>query len=331
MAASILDVAKLSGYSKTTVSRAFLNPEQVKEDTRNRIFNAAKALNYSPNAIARAMVRQKNESIAFVIYEKHYPITLNPFYSAIFEHVQMEADRQGYQVSIVSNRDVGEPSRELFLRKRVDGIIIAGQTANDVILNFREQGMPVVLVNNHLDMDGLVCITSDDRGGSIQAMEHLISRGHTKIGLISGKLLPYVSAIRYNAYLEMMARSRLPIDDRFIKSVEPTQQAALACAKEMLSAPGRPTALFCTNDTIAVGAVKAALRLGLRVPQDVAVIGYDDSSVCTVIEPELTSINIKKSEMGRLSAKMLIAMINGEVPEQRHTVLKTRLVQRQST
>lgn len=331
MASTIFDVARLSGFSKTTVSRAFVNPDKVNEETKKIIYEAAKSLNYSPNAIARAMVKQKNENIAFIIYEKHFPISLNPFYSSIFESVQLELEHYGYNLYIVSNGDVAPSNRELFLKKRVDGVIIAGQTSYNVIANFRAQNVPVVLVNNKIDLEDLVCVGSDDYGGTVQAMEHLISKGHRKIGLISGRLLPYISSIRYSAYMEVMARHGLPIDDRFIRTIEPRQEEAIACAREMLLQDDRPTALFCNNDTIGVGAIKAALRLGLKVPEDVAVIGYDDNAICTVVEPELSSISVNTAEMGRLSAQSIVSLINGEKPKQQHIQLRTRLVARQST
>ena len=183
MAATIDDVARLAGCSITTVSRVYSAPEKVREATRQKVYTAAKALRYSPNAIARAMVLQKNHSIAFVIHEKQYPITQNPFYLAISEAVQLEAEKRGYNVFITSTSAASQSS-DLFMRKRVDGVIFAGQTDEQLLHRVHAQGMPIVLVNNDSGLDGVASIVSDDYRGTTQAIEHLIARGHGNIGLI---------------------------------------------------------------------------------------------------------------------------------------------------
>ena len=128
MPATIIDVAKLSGYSKATVSRAYASPNCVKPETREKIYAAAKALNYAPNAIARAMVTKQTENIAFIIHEKQYPVVLNPFYSPILEAVLQECNRHGYSAFISTDHDVRLPNGELYIKKHMDGVILAGQT-----------------------------------------------------------------------------------------------------------------------------------------------------------------------------------------------------------
>ncbi len=331
MAATIKDVAKLSGVSKTTVSRAFVEPANVNAETRDRIYEAAKILNYTPDAIARAMVRKRTDNIAFIIYERQYPVVLNPFYSPVFEAVLQTAAKGGYGLFVSSDKDLRLPSGELYMKKQMDGVILAGQTDTDTILSLRKQNIPFVLLNNKLDMDGLISITTDHYGGAVQAMEHLIDRGHRKIGMLAGRFSPHTYSLRYNAYTDTLRQNDIELDYRFIQSVEPTVEDAIRCASSLLSLTDRPTALFCTNDTIAVGAVKAALRMGLRIPQDIAVIGYDDSEICKMIEPELTSIRVDTQMLGRLAAENLISMINNQPVTPGEILVKTELIVRQTT
>lgn len=331
MASTIKAVAEMAGCSITTVSRAFSTPNRVKPETLEKIQNAAKYYKYSPNAIARAMVMQRNHSIAFVIHEKHYPILLNPFYAAISQAAQEQAETLGYTVYIVSSKTFSQNASTLFIKKRVDGAILAGQYEPSLLDQLSDQGAPIVLVNSPSDRENIVSITVDDYNGTVQAIEHLIEKGHTKIGLVSGMLYPYIQNMRQNAFIDTMAKHELPIYPHYIKSTEPNIEHALAAVNELLELREPPTALFCMNDSIAIGAIKAALRKGLRVPEDLAVVGFDNSSLCTVIEPELTSVSIDTKKMGCDSANALIAMINGEDISEKHIRLDTKLITRQST
>lgn len=331
MSATIIDVAKLSGYSKATVSRAYASPECVKPQTREKIYAAAKALNYTPNAIARAMATKQTENIAFIIHEKQYPVVLNPFYSPILEAVLQECTRHGYSAFISTDHDVRLPNGEVYIKKHMDGVILAGQADYQSILSFRKQNIPTVLLNNRIDLDNLFCVTADNFNGAVQAMEHLYARGHRKIGLLAGQFSPEIYNARYNGYINVLKKYGLPEDMRFIQDIEPTMEAAEQYISSVLKLPDHPTAFFCTNDTIAIGAVKAAIRAGLRVPQDFAVVGFDDSENSRIIEPELTTVHIDKQQMGHIAAQKLFDMINGEPIEEYWIDTPTRLIVRNST
>ena len=331
MASTIKDVAKMAGCSITTVSRCFSSPQLVKSETRKKIEYAAKYCKYSPNAIARAMVKQRSHTVAFVVHETHFPLSSSPFYTAISEAVQETAEKLGYTVYVASCAAFSKDAGTLFSNKRIDGAILAGRCEKELVEQLSEQGAPVVVVNSAAERPDIVSITADDYNGTVLAVEHLIGKGHRRIGLLSGTLYSYISTIRQNAFIDTMAKHELPILPHYIQVTEPEIPSAAKCAQEMLSLPERPTALFCMNDAIAVGAVKAALRMGLRVPQDVAVAGYDDSSICRVIEPELTSISIDTQKMGALSMRALDAVISGQEVENKRICLETRLVERQST
>lgn len=188
MAATIADVANLAGCAITTVSRAFSVPEKVRPQTRERILQAAETLRYSPNAIARAMVYQRNHSLAFVVDPWQYPI-MDAFYVEIAGAVQLEAEQRGYWVyTTASDR------RELFMKKRVDGIILAGRADEGLLSDLRGQGIPAVQINDRPVSDDVPSITTDHYQGACQALEHLIAQGHTPGGL--GDRLPSGAADR---------------------------------------------------------------------------------------------------------------------------------------
>lgn len=329
MGSTIIDVAKKCGYSKTTVSRAYAEPDSVSEKAKQKIYAAAKSLNYTPNAIARAMVRQRTENITFIIHETQSPAALNPFYSPILEAVMRESARRNYSVFVVTNQDVQYPNGDVYIKKQMDGVIFVGEASPEVISQLRKQKIPVVLVNNVLEMEGLLCITTSHYEGAVSAVEHLCERGHRSIALLAGHFSPQVNEARYRGYADTLARHGL--EPRHILDIEPTLEAGERAMAGLLKLEDRPTAAFCTNDTVAAGAMKAVIRAGLRIPEDVAIVGFDDSTVSHIVEPELTTVRIDMDRMGRLAAEKLFELIEGTPSAETRIVIPTELIVRRSS
>lgn len=331
MGSTIIDVARKCGYSKTTVSRAYAEPDSVSEKAKLKIYAAAKSLNYTPNAIARAMVRQRTENIAFIIHEKQSPAILNPFYSPILEAVMRESARRNYSVFVMTNQDVQLPNGEVYIKKQMDGVIFVGEANPEVIGRLREQKIPVVLLNNVLDMEGLLCITTSHYEGAVSAVDHLHERGHRKIGLLAGRFSPQVNEARYKGYEDALARRGLEINPRYILEIDPSLEAGERAMARLLRLEDRPTAVFCTNDTVAAGAMKAVIRAGLRIPEDAAIVGFDDSTVSHIVEPELTTVRIDMDRMGRLAAEKLFDLIEGIPSIETRIEIPTELIVRSSS
>ena len=326
---TIYDVSRLSGVSTATISRAFSEPEKVRERTRRKVYEAAAALHYSPNAIARAMARQRTDKIAFLICKKGATI-LDEFYASICEGIMRETNGSDYLLLISTAEDWSQASSTA-QSKQVEGVILGGDAQADLVGEFQSRNVAVVLANNRMAGFDLPCVVSDERGGVRQAVEHLIDRGHRSIGMLAGRFAPYITAERYGAFLEVMADHGLPVRDEDIKMCDPNVPDATRAALELLDRPDRPTALFAANDIIAAATVKAAARLHLRVPEDLAVVGYDDSTACALTEPELTSVHIDCRQMGLLCVERLRAVLSGEENVPRLTVVPTRLVVRRSS
>ena len=331
MGSTIIDVAKKCGYSKATVSRAYTEPDRVSERARNKIYAAAKSLNYTPNAIARAMVRQRTENIAFIIHETQFPAVLNPFYSPILEAVMRESARRNYSVFVITNQDVQRPNGDVNIKKQMDGVIFVGEANPVVIKKLREQHIPVVLLNNVLDMEGLLCITTSHYEGAMSAVDHLYEQKHRKIGLLAGRFSPQVNEARYKGYVDALTRRGLEVNPRYVREIDPTLEAGERAMAHLLELENRPTAVFCTNDTVAAGAMKAVIRAGLRIPEDVALVGFDDSSVSRIVEPELTTVRIDMDRMGQLAAEKLFDLIAGSPSGETRIVIPTELIVRSSS
>ncbi len=326
---TIYDVSKLSGVSTATISRAFSNPEQVREATRRKVFEAAEVLHYYPNAIARAMARQRTDKTAFLICKKDATI-LDEFYASICEGIMRATNRSDFQL-VISTAEDWNLAPNTAERKQIEGVILGGNAQADMVNEFQSQNVAVVLVNNRMPGLDLPCVVSDEYGGVKLAIDHLIQRGHREIAMIAGRFSPYIIGERYNAFLDITRDRGFPADAQHIKMCEPSVASATRAAMELLSRKDRPTAVFGANDIIAVGAMKAARRLGLRVPEDLAVVGFDDSTACEMVEPELTSVHVNCRRMGELCVERLQTLLSGQGECPQVTVVPAELRVRGTT
>lgn len=322
---TIYDVSRLSGVSTATVSRAFSEPERVRETTRRRVYEAASALNYQPSAIARAMARQRTDKIAFLICKKGATI-LDEFYAGICEGVMRRANSLDYQL-IVST---AEDWQRIPQSKQIEGAILAGDAQPDLIAEFQRQNVKVVLANHVSPGFDLPCIIADEYDGVRQALSHLVAQGHRQIAMLAGRFSSYITSERYNAFLAVMKELGLSLDESSILMCERDAESAVQAARALLDRPNRPRAVFAFNDVLAAGVIKAARRLGLRLPDDLAVVGYDDSSVCQLLEPELTSVHVDCRRMGELCMDRITALLHGETDVPRRTVVPVSLRVRSS-
>lgn len=325
MAHTIKDVSLLSGVSTATVSRTFSNPGSVREATRAKVIEAAKILDYQPNAIARSMARQTTDNVAFLIC-KHESSILDEFYAGICDGIMHVTKNTDYRLLISTEEDWGSTRRN-----QVDGMILGGSASIEMISNYVRQNTKIVLVNHEISGFDFPRVISDEEAGVRLAVEHLIGRGHRKIAMLAGRFSPYICEVRYNTFCAVMKEHGLPVPDRYVAICDPKISDAERQAERMLSQKDPPTAVFGANDEIATGAMKAAIRLGRRIPDDLAIVGYDDSKVCEALEPELTSVHTNCTKMGELSAKMMLDILAGKEPEQKRLVIEPKLVVRGST
>ena len=327
--ATIYDVSRLSGVSTATVSRTFSDPDSVRESTRIKVYDAAKALKYHPNAIARAMARQRTDKIAFLICKKGATI-LDEFYASVCEGIMSKTNGSEYQLMI----STAEEWRKNFgnaQSKHIEGVILGGDVEPELVSELQRQDVKVVVVNNNLTGFDVPCVLADERSGVNQAIDHLLDKGHRQIGMITGRFSPYIIRERYNAFVEYMKNHDLSIDSANIKMCEANIEAATQAALQLLDRPDRPTAIFASNDVIAAGIMKASRRLGLHLPEELAVVGVDDSRICNMLEPELSSVHISCYQMGAVSVDLLYALLDGKTDLPRTTVIPTELIVRRSS
>jgi DNA-binding LacI/PurR family transcriptional regulator len=334
MNVSIWDVAKRAGVSVSTVSKALNNRAHVNPKTREKVRQIAKQLKYHPSAFGRGLVLQKTGNIGFVIDRTPLRIFSNPFHSRVLDGIEEELLRQDYNLLISAHSLLhNKESLPKFVReKNVDGLILSGKISDRLILDLYQRGNPLVLVDNHIAQSDIDCVVTDNVNGAKQAVNHLLELGHRKIGMLrgSGK---HVSIIeRWHGYNEAIKSANLTPDKRWIAEGDVTTEGGMSAMEKLLAQTKElPTAIFAFNDAMATGAMKILHAYNIRVPEDVSIVGFDDTDEAIHVIPPLTTIHVAKEEMGRVAAQLLIRRIQRKKAVPQRVVLTTHLVIREST
>lgn len=325
----IHDVAKRANVSIATVSRV-VNPgrHKVNPETAEKVREAVKELDYRPNALARALQMKKTMTIGVII-----PDISNHYYAEIVRGIQGVADRAGYNIILQNtDRDPDQIVKSIYLlrEKIVDGIIFSGGTINgyEPLSALKELRDRVVVIGRH-DVD-FPAIMVDNIAGATLAVEHLIEVGHSRIGLIGWSESSTTANDRLSGYKNALAQNSCPYDQSLICQGSLTPESGYNQAKILLSQENRPTALFAGNDQMAFGAIYAAIEMGLRVPEDLGVIGFDNIPLSSFFVPPLSTIAVPMSALGSDSMETLMGLIAGEQVS-RIKLHQTKLIVRKST
>ncbi|MFC2081719.1 LacI family DNA-binding transcriptional regulator [Candidatus Bipolaricaulota bacterium] len=327
---TIKDIAKEIGVSASTVSRALSDSPLVNAETKAAVLQVAQRLGYERNELARALVMGASGAVGLVV-----PDITNPFFSDIARGVGEIADRVGYGL-ILCNTD-GRMDRELsyvrlMRRKRVDGLLLCSTTIDAPYLREVEQGKtPFILVSRLCSNPDLPYVITDDTQGSRLAVEHLIALGHQRIGFIGGPENVQASRDRYLEYLAVLNEHDYTVVDAWHHFAAFTQEAGRAAGQRLLSLADRPTAVFAANDVTALGVMEVAEGLGLRIPEDLSIVGYDDITYASLPRIQLTTIAQPAVEMGQIAADWLFSRIESGDVTTLQRVLNPRLVVRSTT
>ncbi len=325
---SIKDIARAAGVSHSTVSRALRNSPLVNPQTAAYIRQLAEEMGYTPSAIAQSLVTQRTYTIGVVVTS-----IADPFVDRIVEGIEDLATREGYSVFLSSSH--ADPGREIavvetFHRRRVDGmIVVASRVGSLYTSRLQELGVPIVLINNQAEGEYIYSVWVDDVSGARQAVQHLLDLGHRRIGYVGCHFRPPSNRRRLEGYRQALARAGvnydpdLVIHPRTFSDVE-NGRAAL----EPLLTAGA-TAVMCYNDRTAIGLMTRAREAGVRLPEDLSVVGFDDIEASWYVTPPLTTVRQPRVEMGRAAMEMVLALLAGEEVQDR--IFPCELVVRDST
>jgi LacI family transcriptional regulator len=328
MSVTIKDIAKLANVSHTTVSRALNNSPYINEETKVKIKALAKELNYVPNYSAKSLVLLKSYVIG-VFFSSISEGTSDTFFHEIVKGINKVIDKE-YNL-VIRGIDDYQNSHPID-NKNFDGIIVVSQSKNDdkFIETIIEKNIPIVVINRNIEKEGLVNIMSDDTKGVYDAVTYLIKNNHQKIAFIEGNKEFESSAYRKKGYLKALEENDISINENYIISGRYDLLSGYKSMKKVLELDDIPTAVFCSNDDIGVGAMKAIFDKGLSVPGDISVIGFDDSNFCNYVTPPLTSVRKDSQTMSEYGGKNLLNIIKNQEVDKEKIYIKSNLVVRKS-
>lgn len=312
---TLRDVAWEAGVSINTVSRALNDRPEIHPDTKERVLKATAKLGYKPNKLARGLRSNKTEIIGVIVGD-----IANPFFSTVVQGIGKKAKSLGYSLIL---QDTGEDYKAeeeavgIMQYEQVDGVLLTPvQTDKKSVQLLQEAGIPFVLLARYFaDIDTDYVVADDAQGGYL-ATVHLIERGHKRIVFINGPTYTSSARERMEGYTQALREHGIAIDSQLIRTYALTMEAGYVHAKDILrKVKPRPTAFFAFSDFVALGIMQALREKGIKVPKDMAVVGYDDIAFASCLEVPLTTVMMPKREMGRKAVEILVKKI-----EQKGTV-----------
>jgi len=331
------DIAEELGLSVPSVSRALNNKPDIGEETKKKVFELAEKLHYQRNQFAINFKNQQSFIIGVII-----PQIVHHFFSNVISGIINEAEKSGYSVMLYQSNESFESELKgvnTFQRSMIDGLIISlsNNTFNvDHLKNLQQHKVPVILIDKVTDNMDAAKIICEDYKGAYLATEHLISLGKKKIAHLTGSLKPFTKRERFRGFKTALKDHKLNMNQNFIKRCHyVSSEDGYDKMLELLNQSETPDAVFCATDPIAIGCIKAIKEKGLRIPEDIAIIGFSDWKMSKVVEPSLSSVVQPDYEMGKKAVKLIvkeIEMTRKNKPIQYKThIMETSLVLREST
>lgn len=323
------DVAKLANVSPATVSRVLSNPDLVSKETREKVLDVINKVNYKPHIVARQF-RTKETKIILVVV----PDITSAFFSRVLRGIEHVAVQHGYQVILGDTENEIKREQEyinLLLQKQADGMVLLTARQDKSKLEEISEHFPMVLACEYVDGLNVPTVSIDNISSARKATEHLIKLGHTKIAHITGSMNVILSRDRLRGFQQAMMSYDLEIDSSFIQESDASYESGYDQMMKLLALETPPTAVFAFNDEVAIGAMKAAKDSQLSIPDDIAIVGFDNINMASIIEPNLTTINQPKYEIGKKAMELLLNIINGEPLQKKKFVMRDELIIRESS
>lgn len=329
---TIKEVAEKAGVSQSTVSLVLNNKKSVRESTRKKVLQVIKEMDFHPRRSARTLASRKTGNIGFVISDAHFT-RAEPFYTRIFLGCEFEARQFDYYILLTSVENTfSRRKMPRFLKEgNVDGVIAAGSMNNHWLYEMKKMGIPVVLIDYYPPKQKWPCVLIDNADGAREAVHYLQKLGHTQIAFIGGSAYHPSIQERFRGYMLAMGENGLKHPEWVVRDEEETRvEDGYHATQKILSRNTLPTAIFAANDAMALGALKAIREKGLKVPDDISIVGFDNIEVTNHTLPPLTTMSVRMEEMGAKAVTMIRDIIDGKKSLQEKILVPVDLVERKS-
>lgn len=329
---TIKDIARALDVSISTVSRALKDNPEISLKTRKLIKKTANDMNYRPNPIAVALKTSKSHTIGVIV-----PKIVNTFYAAVVEGIEEVADKHGYQIFVSStNEDFQKEKKyvDAYINSRADGVILSlsrGTEAFDHIQYLQDLGIPTVLFDRTTKNLKIPRVVTDDAQAAYKAVTHLINGDAKNIAMLSGPKHLLIGRNRTRGYKNALSKAGIAFDPELVVHSDFTIEKAQEAAKKLL-VNKQVDAIFCLNDDLAIGAIYAAKELGLKIPEELAIVGFYNSKRSRYMNPSISTIDLNPHEVGVLTAGLLFEQItSGEVDNEKELIVPSSLIIRESS
>ncbi|GHH20658.1 LacI family DNA-binding transcriptional regulator [Streptomyces rubradiris] len=327
------EVAARAGVGRGTVSRVVNNAAGVRESTRQAVQQAIAELGYVPNLAARTLAGRRADAVALVVTEPDWRLFAEPFFSEIVSSLGDALADTGMQLLLTMVRSDTERKRFLEYARggRVDGALLVSVRADDTLPDMlAEARLPTVMLGRRSGDEHVSYVDADNAGGARSAVTHLLATGHKAIATITGPLDMYVAQSRLRGYRQALAAAGLSTDESWIAEGDFTEESGRRAMARLLERHPEVDAVLAASDTTAAGALRELHATGRRVPEDVAVIGFDDFPLAEQTEPRLTTVRQPLAEIGRAMVRLLLEELEEPSLAWRHVILRTELIRRDS-
>lgn len=330
VAATMKDVALKANVSTATVSRALMNPDKVSQITRHRVEQAAQEVGYLPQFLGRNLKRNESRMILVIV-----PDICDPFFSEIIRGIEVTAAQQGYLVLIGDCAHQNQQEKtfiDLIFTKQIDGMLLLGSRLPfDASIEEQRNLPPMVMANEFAPELELPTVHIDNLTAAFDAVNYLHELGHQKIGCIAGPEEMPLCHYRLQGYVQALRRCGITVDPHYIARGNFTYEAGATALEQLLALPQPPTAIFCHSDIMALGALSLAKRRGMKIPDDLSIMGFDNISMAEFCDPPLTTVAQPRFEIGREAMHLLLDQLNGQNVSSGSRLLDCKLIIRGST
>lgn len=335
MNVTIKEVAKMAGVSPSTVSRVISDSPRISEETKKTVRLAMESLGYHPNAIARSLVSKATKTIGIVMPQSTESAFLNPFFPQALSGVSAAAHEHGYCILLSTGNDENEQLESIesiVMGGRVDGVIIMYSAVENIVLDtLKKMNTPAVVIGKPINAKETLFVDNDNVEASFKVTEKLIKNGHKKIALMSGPFKFVFSLDRLDGYMNALNKYNIPFKKEYILELpEFAKESGYLSAKSLLELEERPTALVVTDDVMAFGAMDAIKEKGLRIPQDIEIMSFNNVPSAELTQPSLTSVDIDAFSLGYEASKLIIERIKGEDSKDK-VIIPTKIMYRESS
>ncbi len=330
MPLTLEDIARLSGVSRSTVSRVINADSNVKEVTRQKVMQVIQKINFQPNLAARSLAAGRTNIIGLVIPAGVGVIFTDPYFPLLIQGVSAGCNTHGYSVMLwlAEPEYVRRTISQILHNGLLDGVIVSSTLMDDpIVKSLYESKMPFIMIGRHPTLD-VNYLDVDNVRAAREATQHLMRLGRKRIATITGPQNEFASYDRYQGYLKALSDRTQPVQPELVAEGDWTEAGGYTAMRLLI--PYKPDALFAANDVMAAGALWALREAHLRVPEDVAVVGFDDTPNASRTQPPLTTMRQPIQSMGTLAVETLIEIINHPGSETRHIIVATELVIRSS-